>query len=449
MTLPLPGTPRRRTVRAPVRPIAHSDGRLSAGSTLGFLAFALLLALAPCPARPAAAQDLAGRVVDPLGGAPVSAAVVTVVGTPHHVFTDSLGGFAFADVGTGPHELLVQHPGYHTLRRTVTVPAGGVRDLLLAPTLRAIPLDPILARTITPLERRRRAAALAHHVFVSREELEQYERRGALHVGDALRYHAPTTVRLREYPMSICVKPTRAAGQRVHMESERPDCPDCVAVFLNGMLLDCAIAPDLLYDLPLDAVEEMEFMPPVDAMTRVGHAGENGALFITMRKGSELAAGVPRRPGPRTALGVVAGRYDPDGGADPWYPTFGVRAVHGLTRIAAVKAELSRVRFERWVLCGSEEACDVRKATRRVLYLAVGARLQPVGGSFQPYMGVTLGGARRETGTWEPARSLDIGLRVALTDRFAFELEHRWRADRTDWGTEGATELDLVGLVLF
>jgi len=64
-------------------------------------------------------------------------------------------------------------------------------------------------------------------------------------------------------------------------------------------------------------------------------------------------------------------------------------------------------------------------------------------------MGVTLGGARRETGSWGATRSLDIGLRVALTDRFGLELEHRWRADRTDWGAEGATEIDLVGLVVF
>jgi hypothetical protein len=45
----------------------------------------------------------------------------------------------------------------------------------------------------------------------------------------------------------------------------------------------------LLASLSLSDIEAIEFLPPMDAMTRLGHAGQNGALLVTTRMGADRA----------------------------------------------------------------------------------------------------------------------------------------------------------------
>ncbi len=189
--------------------------------------------LAGLPA-PSAAQALPGRVISVVGRDPVPTAVVVLTGTQHHVFTDSAGAFSFDDVRAGRYELLVQHPGYHTLRRWVEVPPGGRTGLVLPLALNVTVLDPIRARVVAPLERWRRARGIAHHVYVDRAVVEEYVRRGALHVGDALRLHAPAAVHIIEagvtrprWGPAVCIKSTRAWTRR---SVSNPDGGECAAV---------------------------------------------------------------------------------------------------------------------------------------------------------------------------------------------------------------------------
>jgi len=298
------------------------------------------LALAGLPSR-SASQALSGRVVSLVGQDPVPTAVVVLTGTPHHVFTDSAGAFSFDGVRPGRYELLVQHPGYHTLRRQVEVSAGGRTGLTLHLELRVTVLDPIRARVVAPLERRRRARGTAHHVYINRPEVEAYVRRGALHVGDALRLHAPAAVHVVEsgvtrarWGPAVCIKSTRAWTRR---SVSNPDGGECAAVFVDGVRLG-PLGTLYLHDLPLSDVEAIEFVPPVDALTRFGHAGEDGAVVITTRRGTGLTPGLVGPVHPLPDLPVDAQRHNSylaAGATVGFFAAFGVGYAHGLFREGA------------------------------------------------------------------------------------------------------------------
>lgn len=281
----------------------------------GILAGALSLAGSPG----LGAQSIEGRVVESWTAQPVSGAVVVVIGTTHEGVTDPSGRFAFGGVPGGRYDLLVQHTGYHTVVRTVDVPAEGLSDLVISVPVRVIPLEGIRAEVITPLERRRRAWGTAHHMYVTREDLDEYELRGALHAGDALRLHKPTAVHIVEAGITsrsgpgVCIMSTRARTRRT---SSKPGGGGCAPVFLDGIRVTGAGASALLYDLPLSDIEAIEFLPPADAIIRFGHAGSAGAVLITMRRGGRRLEPVQplstwARQGPRRsdylAVGATAG----------------------------------------------------------------------------------------------------------------------------------------------
>ena len=305
----------------------------------GLSSFAAILAVLVLAARPGptAAQSVTGRVVSLVGDEPVPTAAVLLVGTPHHAFTDSAGSFALEGVRPGRYELIVQHPGYHTVRRTVDVGAGGAVELEIPLAVRVISLAPIRAEAVSPLERWRRSQGTAHHVFVTREELEGYIDRGARHVGDALRYHAPTAVHILEKGLhqsrigpTVCIMSTRAATRRSVINP-----PGCAAVFIDGMKI--GMSKTYIYDLPLRDIEHIEFLPPVDAITRVGHAGENGAVFITTRTGSPVTARLlgPAQPIPAPPDVQRHRDYLAAGATVGFLGAFGVGYAHGLFRQGA------------------------------------------------------------------------------------------------------------------
>lgn len=291
-----------------------------------------------CPSA-LSAQSIEGRVVGSWAGQPVRGAVMVLTGTAHQVITDSSGRFFVDSLAVGRYELLVQHPGYRTVVRTVDVPPDGLSDLVITLPLRVIALDPIRAEVISPLERRRRSWGTAHHVYVTRQELDAYERRGALHVGDALRLHAPTAVRIVEYGITrarygpgVCIVSKRAATRRT------PENPGggCAAVFIDGLRISGADM--LLHGLPLNEIEAVEFLPPMDAIMRLGHAGSAGAVLITTRRGGPVA-GRPLQPvEPLTPLspeGTGHSGYLAAGATAGFVAAFGVRYGYGLFRPGA------------------------------------------------------------------------------------------------------------------
>ena len=291
------------------------------------LAGALVMASTPH----LAAQRIEGRVVDSWRSEPVSGAVVVLAGTSHAVTTGRSGEFVIRDIPVGSYELLVQHPGYHTVTRTVDVPPAGVSGLLIPVPVRVIQLDSVRAVVVRPLARARRARGTAHHVYVTREELDSYELRGARHAGDALRLHSPTAVRIVEhgitrsrYGPGVCIVSTRAATRRT---PSSPGGGGCAAVFIDGIRVPWG-ADMILHDLPLGDIQAIEFLPPADAAVRFGHAGSAGAVLITTRRGRPQLE--PAQPTAWAPAGPRHGHYLVAGAAAGLAASFGIVAVRSL-----------------------------------------------------------------------------------------------------------------------
>jgi hypothetical protein len=242
----------------------------------------------------ATAQVVSGRVTNRAGEA-VPSALVVLENTSTHAFTNPDGTFSLTGVPTGIYELLVVHVGYHSARLPLDVPRAAPEGLDVVLTRRAIPLGTIRARAPSALTRWRRAKASAHHAFIARAELDRYELRGAAHVGDALRLHTPTAVRIIEktlgetvYGPTVCVMSARAVRRGSLMNPA-----GCARVMVDGFLISRQAGNILLYDLPVSDAQSVEFLPPMEATTRFGHVGSDGVVAITTRRGSELATQHP------------------------------------------------------------------------------------------------------------------------------------------------------------
>src|SRR2546425_1894222 len=88
-----------------------------------------------CWATHLGAQDstgaIAGRVVDGTTQQAVSNVEVSIVGTPHRMFTRTDGGFTLSGIPAGVHRLRATRIGYGPLLQDVTVTAGGTTTLQL------------------------------------------------------------------------------------------------------------------------------------------------------------------------------------------------------------------------------------------------------------------------------------------------------------------------------
>lgn len=265
------------------------------------LAPLLILALATPivaqePASPASLPDhgvVVGRVLDRDTRESVDGAFVQLRDTEHRMFTDSLGWFAFPSVAEGDYLLEVQHIGYGTQGDSLRVPAQRTVEVTFRVSQRAIELDPIEVRVLSDLERRRRALVHPHHMLIGREDIERYSLRGAFDIGDVLRLHNPNAVRITHtaFPYSVCIQASRALS-RPTLSSGSSGCRSVMAV-LDGM--PGALLAHEIGDIPLHDIEELEFLPPTEAILRYGlHMGQNGAVLITTRMG---ARPVERRSG--------------------------------------------------------------------------------------------------------------------------------------------------------
>jgi len=249
-------------------------------------------------------------------------------------------------------------------------------ELEIPLAVRVISLAPIRAEVVSPVERWRRSQGTAHHVFVTREEVEGYIDRGARHVGDALRYHAPTAVHILEKGLhqssigpTVCIMSTRAATRPSVINP-----PGCAAVFVDGMKI--GMSKTYVYDLPLDDVEHIEFLPPMDALTRFGHAGEDGAVLITTRRGTAVTARLlgPAQPMPRLPPDVQRHRdYLAAGATVGFLGAFGVGYAHGLFRQGAEFCESDC----EWDVLRMVGAVALGLGAGELLYRLRGARQRP------------------------------------------------------------------------
>lgn len=241
-----------------------------------------------------------GRILDVDSEQGVEGAFVAIRDTPYNMVTDSLGWFAFPTVESGNHVLEVQHVAYGTQADSVRVPPGATVEITFRVSVQPIALRPIEVHVLSDLELRRRAIAHPHHMLITRDDIDRYILQGAIHVGDVLRLHEPNAVRIRDVGFrglrvpGVCIESTRAIGSRTFATTDKygDDDPGCrmVAVVVDGVLVAQAserLRIGEIGDFPLDAIQGMEFLPPTEAIFRYGTFGEDGAVVITTRVGTD------------------------------------------------------------------------------------------------------------------------------------------------------------------
>lgn len=163
----------------------------------------------------------------------------------HETLTDTLGWFAFTRVRPGTYTFQVEHIGYGTQADTVRVPEGETMEVVFRASAEAIALEPLEVRVLPEVERLRRAQGHPHHLFITRQEIEEYFDRGAMDVGDVLRMHKPNAVRVRHIGLSDagrnttpgpCIESARAVTGRGL--SSKPACMMVAAVVSGALWAD-------------------------------------------------------------------------------------------------------------------------------------------------------------------------------------------------------------------
>lgn len=255
-------------------------------------------------AAPVAGQSVVGTVLDRDTDRPVRGALVALDADRFQTVTDSLGQFVIPSIPPGAYMLRVRHIAYGTRADSVVIPAGDVVRLVVPLGAEAIALDPIEVTALSDAERTQRTEGNPHHVVLTRDDIELYETKGAMSVGGMLGMHDPLAVHVRPntnygWTVSTCLASTRRrptlAPRRVPRVSGQsafnPGSCDAALILLDGMPVPEIVAPALLRDLSLGAVEQVEFVPPADARVRFGGLAEFGAVVIETRLGEEAEGG--------------------------------------------------------------------------------------------------------------------------------------------------------------
>ena len=275
----------------PVRPASATPDSLSATMRPG-LSVAARRALARCApatslvallcvltlvsATAAAAQEsgaLTGRVLEQDNSQPIADVVVRLHDLGISTVTDADGMFRFTDVPGGAHILVVEHLAYGDQSREIAVnPGEDLRlDVRLSP--RTIELEPLVVEAVTELERRR--ISTGHSINeVGPAQLSEAARRG-LALSDVLAQHLPG-LRVRSGRTGSCVEYRSTSAQG--------GCND-VSIYVDGVR---SAVPSLLYfSMPLDDIERVELLSPLQASTRFGMAAGGGALLVETKTGPQ------------------------------------------------------------------------------------------------------------------------------------------------------------------
>jgi hypothetical protein len=214
--------------------------------------------------------------------------------------SDSVGRFSLLGVSAGEYVLLAQHPSYVTVRDSIEVRGGGLTELLVVLVPDPIAMDPIIARGITAPERRARAAASAHYIAVTRDDLREAERRGAARLSDLFWVNSNLRRWVR-YDIAgggvisggACIQYPRPGPRTIRSETVGSG-SGCrfPATYLNDTYLGPGAleGASILEQLSPSEIFSVELVPPTEAVYRFGRIAGNGALVITTLMGAAEAA---------------------------------------------------------------------------------------------------------------------------------------------------------------
>lgn len=241
-------------------------------------------------------QSITGRVASEIDVAPIAGAAVILEGTRFRTMSDSLGEFALRGLTTGRYLLLVQYPGYVTVRDSVEVMGTDQGEILVLLAPDPIQMDSLQVVALTEAERRQRAAGSSHYVAMGREDLARLNDQGAVRVSDLFRRDLRLSRWIRDdltgngvLSGGLCLQYPRPGSRTVRSETDRV-ISGCrfPATYLDDAFIPAS--PGLLEEYPTSEIYSIELIPPSEAVYRYGRPAANGALVVTTMMGAAEAA---------------------------------------------------------------------------------------------------------------------------------------------------------------
>ena len=236
---------------------------------------------------------LTGSLVDWGDGSPIANARLRLPRLGLEAVTDAGGGFTFAEVPPGEHTLEIHHLGYGTRTEMVEVARGEPTELTIRLPAQALAIEGFEVEVRSARERTARARGTRQDLF-TREDIERYA--GAGNVGDLARRFPGVTARPMFHPYSgiesgICIEaPARAGPSSGGMTEISPRADDQIVdecrsllVVVDGMPMPGEQGTAFLASLPLNQVESLEYLNPIESRSRFGGRGEFGAIVIHTR----------------------------------------------------------------------------------------------------------------------------------------------------------------------
>jgi hypothetical protein len=221
---------------------------------------------------------LFGQVVDWSTGEPVSNAAIELPDADRRTLTDPMGRFLFTRVPIGAHGVNVQHIAYGRYADSVLVRRDTELTVRLPRTV--VTLDPVIVTAASERTRSARARGTRANIL-AREEIARALPRVSSFT-QLLRVMSTPGLTVRDdvhYTDSghrgVCIQAGRSStsGDRCKM----------VEVYLNDIRL---AQPEFQLDgLDPGSIEEIEFLPPLEAGSRYGTGAANGVLLIYIRRG--------------------------------------------------------------------------------------------------------------------------------------------------------------------
>jgi len=245
--------------------------------------FSALLLASAAFASPLAAQTsrVTVRVVEETRSTPLTGMGVVLRGTQLQGITGQDGTFTFSAVPRGTYVLELRDGSGHGHERRLAVRRPEV-EVTLRVRPGATALEPLVVTAMTDERRTTRAMGTRRDYF-DREFIEE-NRAGKRHVGNLLQGRVPG---IKVFEASIPDERGGRPAPRVCIESNRRHMGfgnrPCwmVAVYLDGMKIEDP--GQFLLSFPLENLESVEMLTPLQATTRYGTNAGLGVLEIYTR----------------------------------------------------------------------------------------------------------------------------------------------------------------------
>ena len=214
-----------------------------------------------------------GRILDQDTFQPVVGVVVRIT-TADGVLQDisgPVGTYHIMDVPVGERVVVMEHIAYGEYAQHVAVEPGKDLRVNAHMSQRAIAFQPLVVEALSEIERRRLTSGFDINE-IPREEIE-LAAQGGQQLGDLLRGGMP----------GIRVRGGYRPGDYLCVEYRGSGAGECdeVSVYLDGVPVG---DPGLLYSsLDLSAIDRVEVLSPLEAITRFGNRASGGALLIESR----------------------------------------------------------------------------------------------------------------------------------------------------------------------